>query len=49
MAIHPVVGFWQNKTIGPGSDTMPWTFSIFHADGTYYEWNGLGAGGAAAA
>ncbi len=44
MDAHPIVGLWQNKTTGPGSDVMPWTFSQFHADGTYLEWNGLGAG-----
>jgi hypothetical protein len=43
---HPLIGLWQNLTTGPGSDTMPWVFSIFHADGTYHAWNGLGAGSA---
>jgi hypothetical protein len=45
-ANHPVIGLWQNKTTGPDSDVMPWTFSQFHADGSYLEWNGLGAGAA---
>lgn len=45
-AKHPVVGFWQNKTTGPDSNVMPWVFCLFHADGTYHDWNGLGAGSA---
>jgi hypothetical protein len=46
MAKHPVVGFWQNRVTGPDAATMPWTFSLYHADGTYHEWNGLDAGAA---
>jgi hypothetical protein len=36
-ALHPIVGCWQNAVDDPG---IKWTFSIFHADGTYHEWNG---------
>jgi hypothetical protein len=46
MATHPVVGFWQNAVTGPDAAKMPWTFSFYYADGTYYEWNGLDAGAA---
>lgn len=41
---HPVVGLWQNAVTGTGG--MPWTFSLYHADGTYHEWNGLKLGSA---
>src|SRR5688572_9211519 len=44
MATHPIVGFWQNRVTGPDAEKMPWTFSLYHADGTYHEWNGLDAG-----
>jgi hypothetical protein len=44
MADHPVVGLWQNAVTGTGG--MPWTFSVYHADGTYHEWNGLKLGSA---
>ena len=44
LAAHPVVGLWQNAVTGTGG--MPWTFSVYHADGTYHEWNGLKLGSA---
>jgi hypothetical protein len=43
MAHHPLVGLWQNWV---GDEPMPWTFSIYHADGTYLEWNSLNVGAA---
>jgi len=46
MATHPIVGLWQNAVNGPDAAKMPWTFSVFHADGTYHEWNGMDAGAA---
>ncbi|MCD6030248.1 MAG: hypothetical protein K0S78_2422 [Thermomicrobiales bacterium] len=43
MASHPVVGAWRWKN-GPG-DPIPYTFAIFHDDGTYTEvTNGVGTG-----
>lgn len=44
MAKHPVVGLWQNAVTGPDAAERPWTFGVFHADGTYQDWGGLATG-----
>ena len=46
MATHPLVGLWIfNGAVDP-SQGPEWMFELYHADGTYVNWNGLNAGAA---